>query len=31
VTNGDLIRTALGRPGQAGPKLLARLERLTSR
>jgi hypothetical protein len=30
VTNGDLFRAALGRPGQPGPVLLARLERLTS-
>jgi hypothetical protein len=30
VANGNLVRTALGQPGQDGPKLLAQLERLTS-
>jgi hypothetical protein len=30
VSNGDLTRTALGRPGQPGPALLARLKRLTA-
>jgi hypothetical protein len=30
ATNGDATRTALGSRGQPGPKLVARLERLTS-
>ena len=30
VANGSVVRTALGQPGQDGPKLLAQLERLTS-
>jgi hypothetical protein len=30
ATNGDTTRTAMGQPGQPGPKLLARLKRLTS-
>jgi hypothetical protein len=29
VANGDVLRTATGRPGQPGPALLAQLERLT--
>jgi hypothetical protein len=30
VANGSVVRTALGQPGQVGPKLLAQLARLTA-